>query len=418
MSTTTMPALSHLPAIAPAAAALPADPPPVKTKPGGAAYAPLMLLSGGIGGDVFQSLGLRRPNANGDVAALLARVAMEAQEREGENRGNRLVNGFAALAASIASTELKDLRARVDALREFSDASETNLGETAQRTEPLRAELDAENARITDLREQIGTLEVVLANPALPPEQVALVFQLYLAVVQEHATAMAARDGIAIELAEASIDGLDRDIAVLETYLETLPSGSPERAEIAGLLAQKRAQASAARQDLADFRAADPRTDAMRDQFAADVASQADALVADLGSRSADASEKHQAATGALAVQAADALAVAARTAAAFRQSQSGRLAEGGARDLNSEKLFELIAGGAGDADARLRRALTRTDEQEAGRVDDDRQRRIATLSDRLVVSLSTLLSALSEIDSDIVPPPAPTTGRRMRFGV
>lgn len=418
MSTTTMPALSHLPAIAPGGPAPAAGLPAQETKSGGPAYAPLMLAGGGYGADAFQSLGLRRPNASGDVAALLARVAMEAEEREGENRSNRLVNSFAVLAASIASTELRDLRARVDALRDFSGAAETNLGGTTEQITPLRGELDAENVRIAELRGRMAALLAVLADPALPPEQRALVLQIYLAVVQEHDAMMSARDGTAIELAEATIGGLDRDIAALETYLETLPSGSPERAEIAGLLSQKRAQADTARGQLADFRAASPRTHEMRDRFAAETGARADAVVADLGQRSADASQKHERETRNLGIQAADALAIAARTAAAFRQSQSGTLSQDGARDLNSEKLFELIAGGIGDADARLRQALARTDEQETGRVEDERRRRVAGLSERLLGSLSTLLSALAEIDADIVPPPAPVAGRRMRFGV
>src|SRR5690606_9835185 len=71
MSTTTMPALSHLPAIGPGSPAPAAGLPAQETKSGGPAYAPLMLAGGGYGTDAFQSLGLRRPNASGDVAALL-----------------------------------------------------------------------------------------------------------------------------------------------------------------------------------------------------------------------------------------------------------------------------------------------------------------------------------------------------------
>lgn len=418
MSTTTMPVLSHLPAVAPGAVPPAGAPPQMPTKSAPPIYAPLLLAGGSDGGDAFQSLGLRRPNASGDIAALLARVAMESEEREGENRGNRLVNGFATLAAGIASTELKAMRARVDALRDFSQASETNLDETRRQAVPLRGELDAENARVAVLRGEVATLRAMLEDPALPPEQAGQVQQLYLAAVQSHATAMEARDGIAIDLAEATILALDRDVAALEAYLGSLPATSPERSEVAAQLSAQRAEAEAARQQLAGFRAADPKTDAMRDQFAAGVAARADALLADLGQQSADASEKHDGETRKLGVQSADALAVAARAAAAFRQAQTGRQAAEGARDVNFEKLFELIAGEAADADARIRHTLTRMDEREAGRVGDERERRIADLSTRLLDSLSTLLSTLSQMDAEILAPPAPMAGRRMRFGV
>jgi chromosome segregation ATPase len=382
-------------------------------------YTPLWLVGAGASRQAFELLGIRMPNANGDIAALLAKVSLNLEQSIDESRKKRVVSDFASLTAALAGTGLATAQADVGKKTNAVDNAKTTLDETRARMEPLEQQRDVQNARIHAYRSEIANLEAALDDPELDPGARAALQAQLTASKAGLSDAMQSREAIDIQLAYIRIDGLDSQVANLEAQLAAAEPDSEEADTIQAQLDATRADAQDARAELEAFEQG-PKTDTARDDFSNRNIEALHASVNNLGGRLAGYQAKLTSAIGNLQSVMYFALAMAANFVTAFRVEQADQVDDDGIRDQGIERAFERIAENLDEASQAALALIKRLDRSDDARTLDLRRERVQTVANGIVNLLSDLISALWQFDSAQLPAGfvPPTIANRVRLDI
>jgi hypothetical protein len=407
---------SSLPGVSAFNAPAPAEAPAAAEAPKTQNYTPLWLVESGGTGTSFQMLGIRLPNANGDLAALLAEVSLTLEQNVEENQTNRAKASLASLAGALSGFARETLQAELTRKTQALADTKATQADFKARTQGPLASQAAKTEEIAGLRQDIAGTEEALENPDLSDdERTALEDQLdgYRTAL---ADAYSSREAVDVSLAESRIVTLGREVDDLQAQFDRAPAGSGEATTIGTQLASKKSELQDARSDLDGFRNG-AKTEAARDAFSAKVRSDVSGTGTDLQA----AADAHQAGVNATqsAVQglASLTLLVAASAQSQFAADRNDDDTVDGLRDQGIEKAFEQIVEGLDDAAARLAERLNRTADTDAARSD----RSVAGKALGLLASVADLLAVLDgQSASPKAPMPVPpdTVANRIRVGV
>lgn len=382
-------------------------------------YTPLWQISTSSSSPSLALLGIRMPNASGDLAVMLAQASLSLEQSIDESRKSSAMSRLAGIVAALGAYDLEALKATVDRREKAVNDAQENLNKVNEETEGLLAEREAQNSRIQYHNDRIEDLEAALANPDLTDSQRTYYSAQLAGERAGLASALAERERIDIEIANARIDSLDRQAADLEARLAAEDPDSPEAAEIAAELAETRAQAADARQQLEDFQNG-PKTEAARTEFSNSNAAALEAEIQDLSERLEVYREKHVIAKGELDIGTSLAVATIISATAWFNQSQTAEINQQGNRDLGIEREFEKIFENLQAAQEAASQKLENIAERQDLAAEDQRDDRIRQLALGLVTTLSDIVSLIARIEPDGLTPTSvlPTNGARVRLEV
>lgn len=383
-------------------------------------YTPLWLVGTGDSRQAFELLGIRMPNANGDIAAMLAEVSLNLEKSIDESRKKRAISDFANLAAALAGAGLSSARADVEKTTNAVNGARSTLDETKARMEPLEEQRNAQNARIDAYRDEIDSLETALADPNLNPGARAGLQDQLADAKAGLSDAMQAREAIDIQLANVRIDGLDSQVANLEDRLAAAEPDSDEADAIQAQLDAARADAADARAELEAFEQG-PKTDSARNDFSKHNIEALHETVKNFEDRLAGYEEALASALENLQTVMYFAIGMAASFAAAFQNEQAGQADDDGIRDQGVERAFERIAENLDEASEMALALVKRLDRADDARISDlRREQHIQTLARGIVDMLSDLVSTLSQLDTAQLPAGfvPPTAANRVRLDI
>jgi chromosome segregation ATPase len=382
-------------------------------------YTPLWLVGAGDSRQAFELLGIRMPNANGDIAALLAEVSLNLEKSIDESRKKRAASDFAGLAAALASTGLASAQANVGKREDAVDNAKATLDEIKARMDPLEQQRDVQNARIHAYRDEIENLEAALSDPELDPGTRAVLSANLAAAKAGLSDAMQSREAIDIQLSYVRIDGLDSQVANLEAQLAAADPDSEEADTIQAQLDAARADAQDARAELEAFQQG-PKTDAARDDFSKHNIEALHASVKNLEDRLPGYEAALASAVNSLQTVMYFALAMAANFATVFQTQQSHQANHDGIRDQGIERAFERIVENLDEASEAALALTKRLDRSDDARKSDIQRERVQAVASGIVSLLSDLVSTLSQLDTAQLPAGfvPPTAANRIRLDV
>lgn len=378
-------------------------------------YTPLSLVGSGSNQSLFQSLGIRTPNAAGDIATLLSQVTLNLELSDGEGRKDNALAGLASLASALAAFGLDAMRAVAENQRVDKETSSSTLKGIRDKSTPLTAQRNTENANIANFKGQVTDLTKQLQNPDLTPAQrTQLQAQLNTAQTGLN-TALTKREVIDIKLANVLIDGLDQQITDVEASLKRLKPGSDEAAAASALFASLSTQLSTAESRLTTF-VNGPRTEATRTAFSnstiAALESSTNALAARL-----DTGEKSYVKTmEGLEQLTFQATASAASALASYRADRLQQDVEDTGQNQGSEQIFGSVIKQMRDAEDGNNAVLENLRKRLDDLKDDGRSRTIEQSALTLLGTLATIVSAMSDADHTV--PTAPVSANRFRLDI
>lgn len=406
---------SPLPAPGLLPGAAPADAPAPSASKAPAAYTPLWLVGTGSSQGLFQSLGIRMPNATSDVATLLSQVSLNLELSDGEGRKDNALAGLAGLAAALSAFGLDAMRNTAENQRVETETATGTLKEVREKSAPLITARDAENVKIADFKAQITNLETQLQNPNLTPaERTQIQGQLTTARAGLE-TALTKREGIDIKLANVLIDSLEQQIVDVQASLKRLKPGSDEADDASDLFASLSSQLSVAETRLASF-VNGPKTEAARTSFSNTTIAALNANTNALATRLVSNEATYFQTKKELEELTFHATASAANTIAAYRTDRQQQDVDETGLDKGFEQIFAALT----------RQMLDKSDKTSAVSADlrarlndlkdDHRSRSIQQSALMLLGTLATVVGSMSDADQSI--PSALTIANRFRVDI
>lgn len=387
----------------------------------GQSYTPLWMVNDSIGSNAFEMLGMRLPNAAGDVAALLAQISLTLELSIDESEKNKALSGLARLASALGGygiNAIKELIVRNEEAVAGTAERKAEYDEAAAGLISSRSELSTTignlNTQISNLEGQIADLQTQLSKakdsdkPAIQAQINAATTTLNTAKA-DRTEALASRKEVDISLAELRIDTLEAEVTDLEAQLAQAPEGSDEAEQLGELISDLNSKLGAMRGRLTDLReetytesSGNSRHNAIETNFNSGY-NQVETTLAGMLEDGYTALEN----MGTLA------LAIAAQAAAGLKAEKSAGTE--GQRELGVERGFEEIADELIAASQRLKNAMVsadRTGEANANRVEE--------MARGLLAAITDIVEALEGLDDTVpgAPPAGRTVGNRLRLEV
>lgn len=378
---------------------------------------PLWLLGTGTSRNAFELLGIRMPQASGDIAALLAEVSMNMEATVAEGRKNRTIAGFAAAAATLVSLDVASLRETATRLQTAQEEAEATRDDLKQKTQAVLPAIDQLNGTISDRRARIGDIKSLLKNDKLTPKERQALENELGATQASLAAALEARETKVIELAEIRIGSLQRQIADLKRQLAAVDPQSDEAKSIQVTIASVEGKLDTTRASLADY-VSGPRTEARRDAFSHDTVSATGQDIVGLESRAKDYADRATEAFNVLGDAEMVLVGIAMRTATELRGNQQLNGAADLLKDKGIQSVFDSLMDELDRVGSKGNELLRRLEET----LEDDRRREILVGTFGLIGSMSSVASALRDIADEQLPnlpiPPGPSNLSRLRLEV
>lgn len=387
----------------------------------GQSYTPLWMVNDSIGGNAFEMLGMRLPNASGDIAALLAQISLTLELSIDESEKNKALSGLARLATALGAFGLAALRELIvrnegaveGAATRRAEYDEASAGLVTERNS-LNTTIGNYNSQISGLEGQLADLETQLSKtkdadkPAIQAQINAVTANLNTAKAGRN-DALADRKAVEISLAELKIETLEAQVTDLEAQLAQAPADTDEATRLQDLIDSLNGKLGAMRGALTDLReepytegSGNSRYNTIETNFTAGF-NQAQSTLGEILNGGYKAFES----VGSLV------LAIAAQAAASLNAEKSAG-AEGH-RELGVERNFEEIADELQNASQRLTSALINADKREDAKLD-----RIKEVARGLLAAISEIVQALEGLDDAApgAPPAGRTVGNRLRLEV
>lgn len=384
-------------------------------------YTPLWMVNDSVGSNAFEMLGMRLPNASGDVAALLAQISLTLELSIDESEKNKALSGIARLASALGGygiNAIKEMVVRNEKAVEDTAARVADYGEASASLVSSRNSLNVTianyNTQIAGLEAQLSALETQLSKakdsekPAIQA-QIASVTASLLTARAERSQALASRKAVEISLAELKIETLGAQIADLEAQLAQAPADSDEATILTALIADLDGKLADMQDELSDLKSetytessGNSHYNATESKFSGGMTKAQDTL-GDLLAAGYTALEN----LGTLA------LAIAAQTAASLNAANS--VGAEGQREIAVERSFDDIADELQAASQRLQSALLNAD-----RNGDASISRIEEIARGLLAAIADIVQALDGLDDTVpgAPPAGRTVGNRLRLEV
>ncbi|WP_378941129.1 hypothetical protein [Mesorhizobium sp. ANAO-SY3R2] len=378
-------------------------------------YTPLWLIGSTTSQNAFQHLGIRTPNAPGDIAALLSRVSLTLELTMEEGRKQNTLASLASLAAALSAFGLEAKREAAENEREARDTSAKSLADVREKTDPLVSARNTENARIDTFKGQISQLEARLADPTVVgAERTQLQAQLSTAR-DGLSTALASRETIDIKLANARIESLEQQVSDAEAMLKKMKPGSSKAEEQEALLASLRNQLAAAQSQRSTF-IDGPKTEAIRNSFSNSNAAALQSATSALATRVDQHKQSFATEIRELEEMTLQAAAVAANLTAAYQANRQQQDVDEAGHDKAIDQIFESLTRELGVVGEKANAALEATRLRLADLKDEHRSRNIAQSALALLGALATIVGVMSGIDTDA--PTVPTVANRFRIDI
>ena len=378
-------------------------------------FTPLWLVRDPASQNSFQSLGMRMPNAPGDIAALLSQVSLNLELTVEEGRKNSTIAGLASLAAALSAFGLEAKREAAENLRETRDRAGETLAEVREKSAPLLSAQAAENAKIDAAKTQIAQLEARLSDPkVVGAERAQLQAQLNAARTGLD-TALASREAIDIKLANVRIDSLDRQVEDVTAMLSKMEPGSEEADQAQALLTALSRQRDAAENQLEAFKSG-PKTEAARNAFSHSNSAALNSATAALATRLDQYTASFATAIDDLEELTLQAMAVAANATAAYQVERQQQGIDDAGHDAAVDRMFESLIKDLKEVGDRTNAALDTTLQRLDDLQDGHRSRNIQQSALALLGALATIISAISGVDLDV--PVVPTVANRFRLEI
>ncbi len=387
----------------------------------GQSYTPLWMVNDSVGSNAFEMLGMRLPNASGDVAALLAQISLTLELSIDESEKNKALSGLARLASALGAygiNAIKELIVRNEGAVEGAAARRAEYDEAsaslAGQRNTLNTRIGNYNTQISNLEGQLADLETQLSKakdadkPAIQA-QINAVNTTLSGVRTARNEALTERKAVEIALAELKIETLEAQVADLEAQLAAAPEGTEEASELRDLIDNLQGKLGTMRGRLDDLRtetytesSGNSRHNAIETNFTSGF-NQAQAKLGEILDAGYVALEN----LGTLA------LAIAAQTAASLNAEKStGSEAH---REIGVERGFDEIADELQAASQRLTKALINAD-----KTDDAKLDRIEDIARGLLAAISDIVQALEGLGDTAsgAPPAGRNVGNRLRLEV
>jgi len=416
------------------------DAPPAGTTSQG--YTPIWMVHDGASTNALQMLGIRTPNAQGDLAVLIAQASLTLDQTSDEARKNQALAGLAGLAAAIASFDIASLQAtaaRKQTLVDDATADQTDLTTALASLQSQRDTLDsaitsdqqkvaADEQAVTTATQSVSSLNAQIAalDPKASDYATKLAsLQTQLGTAQAQLTTAQAqldtdkvqlhsdrvsRSQVDVKLEQANIAGLDDQIAHVTAELKNAPAGSDEATALQATLDQLTQQRSDANSRLTTFQGLSSPSDAQFDGFSGGVQSDIAVTTSDLQTRITGYKADVATVTNAINSLTLFALAAAAQATASLAADQTQAANHHAALDSNLDRAFSEL----GDQLQKLDTHLT----QQRLNDDDNRRanlQRIEQLGQGLVAGIAGIVSALAQLAAEAqqgAPATQPSAGR------
>ena len=384
--------------------------------PANQGYTPIWLVQSGGTQKSFEMLGMRLPQAAGDISAILAEVSLSLEESIDESREHALKASLATLLAALSQFDMLTLSRKIDYETAAIESGTGTLGKINEATAPLETQRNTETQKIETLRDEIASLNAQLKNPDLSAGQRAALTAQRDTKVQQHSAAMVRREAVDLQLADVRITGLETQIRDLETQLGTLQPDSEEAEKIRALIDQKNDRLEAARDHLDAFESGS-KSESQRDAFSSSNLSALKTDTAELDARIETDKADLAAAQKTLQDMTYLVVAALAQAASSISTGQARTNNEHAVQDQGLEIAFGLISENLSEAQQAALDALRKTDDSHAAAEDNQR---LETLALGIVTSLGDLVATLARLQDDLLPPPnlLPTQGNRVRLDV